>query len=105
MSSRRPEKSYADVAASAPKEAPANSDVTPAVPANVIFKLLAFTLAMVAAPIGMYFLTVNSIFSGNSTWAGVTAAVTANVVLFAYIFVAWQEDQGERAAENEKKAQ
>lgn len=35
MSSRRPEKSYADVAASAPKEAPANSDVTPAVPAYV----------------------------------------------------------------------
>ncbi|BCR91240.1 vacuolar ATPase assembly integral membrane protein vma21 [Aspergillus chevalieri] len=104
MSSRRPEKSYADAVASAPKDAPANSDVTPAVPANVIFKLLGFTLAMVAAPIGMYFLTVNSIFSGNSTWAGVTAAVAANVVLFAYIFVAWQEDQGERAAEG-KKAQ
>ena len=87
MSSRRPEKSYADAVASAPKGAPANSDVTPAVPAyaflqrdgidyicsfrkltissNVIFKLLAFTLAMVAAPIGMYFLTVNSIFSGT----------------------------------------
>jgi len=44
-------------------------------------------------------------FTGNSTWAGVTAAVTANVVLFAYIFVAWQEDQGERAAERKKKAQ
>lgn len=90
---------------------------------NVIFKLLGFTMAMVAAPISMYFLTVNSIFSGqsgfqpiartviltlgigNSTFAGATAAVTANVVLFAYIFVAWQEDKGERAAEQEKKAQ
>ena len=80
---------------------------------------------MVAAPISMYFLTVDSIFSGessfihwllwcvlnkigNSTWAGTTAAVTANVVLFAYIVVAWQEDQGERAVEGkerEKKAQ
>lgn len=32
---------------------------------NVIFKLLGFTMAMVAAPISMYFLTVNSIFSGQ----------------------------------------
>lgn len=95
---------------------------------DVIFKLLGFTLAMVAAPISMYFLTVNSIFSGelsdplvihpvavidtgekgNSTFAGATAAVTANIVLFAYIIVAWREDQGERAAETkekEKKAQ
>ena len=32
---------------------------------DVIFKLLGFTLAMVAAPISMYFLTVNSIFSGE----------------------------------------
>jgi hypothetical protein len=30
----------------------------------VIFKLLAFTAAMVVGPIGMYFLTVNTIFGG-----------------------------------------
>ena len=32
---------------------------------DVIYKLLGFTLAMVAAPISMYFLTVNSIFRGE----------------------------------------
>lgn len=32
---------------------------------DVIYKLLGFTAAMAAGPIGMYFLTVNSIFSGR----------------------------------------
>lgn len=92
----------------------------------MIYKLLGFTAAMVAGPIGMYFLTLNTIFSGrhsfsshslttshhrldigSSTLAGATAAVTANVVLFAYIYVAWLEDQGDQQAakEDSKKAQ
>lgn len=33
---------------------------------DVILKLLGFTAAMVIAPIGMYFLTVDSIFKGES---------------------------------------
>jgi hypothetical protein len=44
-------------------------------------------------------------FLGNATFAGATAAITANVVLFAYIFVAWQDDQEEQHARKEKKAQ
>ncbi|OQE37113.1 hypothetical protein PENCOP_c010G06386 [Penicillium coprophilum] len=106
MSARRPHnQSYADVAA---KPAQGSSDVAPAVPADVIYKLLGFTAAMVAGPIGMYFLTVNTIFSGSSTLAGITAAITANVVLFAYIYVAWTEDQADRQAASKsdsKKAQ
>lgn len=31
---------------------------------SVIYKLLGFTLAMVAAPIGTYFMTVNMLFKG-----------------------------------------
>lgn len=31
---------------------------------SVIYKLLGFTLAMVAAPIGTYFITVNMLFKG-----------------------------------------
>ncbi|CAL5866173.1 uncharacterized protein PFLUO_LOCUS380 [Penicillium psychrofluorescens] len=104
MSSRRPHgQSYADVAAQPPADT-TSSDVTPAVPADVIYKLLGFTAAMAAGPIGMYFLTVNWIFSGNATFAGITAAVTANVVLFAYIYVAWKDDQGERAAADKAKS-
>ncbi|CAI7630816.1 hypothetical protein N7527_004439 [Penicillium freii] len=107
MSARRPHnQSYADVAA---KPVPqGTSDVAPAVPADVIYKLLGFTAAMIAGPIGMYFLTVNTVFSGSSTLAGITAAVTANVVLFAYIYVAWTEDQEDRQAASKsdsKKAQ
>ncbi|KAJ5801286.1 uncharacterized protein N7518_003354 [Penicillium psychrosexuale] len=107
MSSRRPHnQSYADVAAK--PEPQGTSDVAPAVPADVIYKLLGFTAAMIIGPIGMYFLTVNTIFSGSSTLAGITAAVTANAVLFAYIYVAWMEDQEDRQAASKpdsKKAQ
>ncbi|KAJ5297076.1 uncharacterized protein N7443_007969 [Penicillium atrosanguineum] len=106
MSARRPHgQTYADVAA---KPTTNDSDVTPAVPSDVIYKLLGFTAAMAFLPIGMYFLTVKTIFSvnhesGNATYSGITAAITANVVLFAYIYVAWKEDQGDREeAENSK---
>jgi hypothetical protein len=93
---------------------------------NVIVKLLAFTLAMVVGPIGTYFLTLNTVFkgmlarlerenvtwmmltwtAGNSTFAGATAAVMANVVLVAYVVIAMRENQSEaiEAAEKEKKA-
>lgn len=92
----------------------------------MIYKLLAFTAAMVFGPIGIYFLTVNTIFRGqlgndfpfacskcstrltcslgNSTFAGIAAAVTANVVLFAYIYVAWQEDQGDKKEADKAKS-
>ncbi|KAI9828671.1 MAG: vacuolar ATPase assembly integral membrane protein vma21 [Thelocarpon impressellum] len=81
------------------------SNITPAVPAAVIFKLLAFTAAMVAGPLGTYYLTLNTIFKGNTTFAGGSAAFMANVVLIAYVIVAMREDQSDalEAAEKEKK--
>ncbi|ROT35463.1 hypothetical protein SODALDRAFT_328808 [Sodiomyces alkalinus F11] len=72
------------------------SDITPAVPTDVILKLLGFTFAMIVFPIGSYFVTVDTIFKGNSTFAGGFAAVMANVVLIAYVIVAMREDQSER---------
>ncbi|CRG88232.1 hypothetical protein PISL3812_05259 [Talaromyces islandicus] len=86
------------------------ADTAPAVPRETIIKLLAFTLAMIVAPIGMYFLSVNTVFKvlmneGNSSFAGALAALTANVVLVAYIVVAWQEDKEDQAKRREKKAQ
>ena len=45
---------------------PLSSDTSPAVPSDVIFKLLAFTFAMFVFPIGGYFVTVNTIFKGKA---------------------------------------
>ncbi|KAL1878661.1 vacuolar ATPase assembly integral membrane protein vma21 [Diaporthe australafricana] len=78
------------------------SSIAPAVPMDVIVKLLAFTFAMIVVPIGSYFVTVNTIFKGNSTFAGATAAIMANVVLIAYVIVAMREDQSEQ--EGQKKS-
>jgi hypothetical protein len=87
---------------------------------DVIIKLLVFTFAMVTIPIGSYFLAVNTFFKGallihnplhspthcvnadNSTLAGATAAVMANLVLISYVIVAYQEDQSDRVAEEER---
>lgn len=76
---------------------------------------------MFAGPVGTYFLTLNSVFRGwsypstlwgqilcssgtpgNSTWAGATAAIMANVVLIAYVVVAMKEDNSEKLAAEEK---
>jgi len=81
------------------------SNIAPAVPAHVIFKLLGFTLAMIVGPIGTYFLTLDTLYGGNSTYAGATAAIMANVVLVGYVIVAFMEDQSEaiETAEKEKR--
>ncbi|KAH8177602.1 VMA21-like domain-containing protein [Sarocladium implicatum] len=78
------------------------SDTSPAVPRDVLIKLLAFTFAMIVIPIGSYFLTVHTIFSGNSTYAGALAAVMANVVLIGYIVVAMNEDQSDQLKAEKK---
>ncbi|KAI5302235.1 hypothetical protein KEM56_000895 [Ascosphaera pollenicola] len=75
------------------------SDISPAVPADVIYKLLGFTLAMLCGPLAVYFLTKDIVFrgfAGNATFAGGAAAVAANVVLIAYLVVAWKDDKEER---------
>ncbi|KAF4587707.1 Vacuolar ATPase assembly integral membrane protein VMA21 [Ophiocordyceps camponoti-floridani] len=71
------------------------SNISPAVPKHVIVKLLAFTLAMIVLPIGSYFITVDTVFKGNSSYAGGFAALLANVVLIAYVIVAMNEDQSD----------
>ncbi|KAM0709140.1 hypothetical protein Q7P35_003176 [Cladosporium inversicolor] len=75
------------------------SNITPAVPSTIIYKLLAFTFAMITFPIGSYFLSVNMIFGGNSTYAGATAAIVANIVLLSYVVVAFNDDKSEREAD------
>ncbi|KAK4464902.1 hypothetical protein QBC42DRAFT_262585 [Cladorrhinum samala] len=80
------------------------SNIAPAVPAAVIFKLLAFTFGMIVIPIGSYYVTVDNLFNGNSTYAGALAAIMANVVLIGYILVAMAEDKSDREEEKRKES-
>ncbi|CAN9353421.1 unnamed protein product [Alternaria alternata] len=84
------------------KGAPEPSNTSPAVPSSVIWKLMSFTFAMITLPIGTYFFTVNFVFQGNATWAGGLAALMANVVLIAYVVMAFKDDQEEMREEAEK---
>ncbi|KOS20927.1 Vacuolar ATPase assembly integral membrane protein vma21 [Escovopsis weberi] len=79
------------------------SITSPVVPTHVIVKLLGFSFAMIVVPIGSYFLTVHSVFNGNSSLAGGMAALLANVVLISYVVVAMKEDQGEQSEKPETK--
>ncbi|KAH5414393.1 ATPase assembly protein VMA21 [Parastagonospora nodorum] len=88
------EKTYLDVD---PRGPPGPSNISPAVPASVIWKLMSFTFAMITLPIGTYFFTVNYVFGGNATYAGALAAIMANVVLIAYVIMAFKDDQAEQA--------
>ncbi|KAI9749579.1 MAG: vacuolar ATPase assembly integral membrane protein vma21 [Lichina confinis] len=111
LSEKEPWTDHADSKAALPGTQPvlfpagSKSDITPAVPTAVIVKLLFFTAAMIAGPIGVYYLTVSSVFKGNSTFAGALAAITANVVLIAYVIVAMREDQSERLEQERQQQQ
>ena len=48
----------------------------------------------------MYMLTHTQ---ASATVGGILAAVMANVILFLYIYVAWQEDKEEQAMEAARK--
>ncbi|KAF9351194.1 vacuolar ATPase assembly integral membrane protein vma21 [Mortierella sp. AD094] len=73
---------------------------------STLVKLAFFTVAMICFPIGTYFITLDRYFGGNATYAGISAAVMANLVLFAYVIVAVLEDsQASRPPVSIKKQQ
>ncbi|WEW59968.1 vacuolar ATPase assembly integral membrane protein vma21 [Emydomyces testavorans] len=78
----------------------------PGYPQQVLWKLLLYSIAVIVLPLAAFFYARTHLFDGDSTYAGAVAAVTANVVLFAYIVVAMREDRGEqeevRAREREQ---
>ncbi|KAI9283145.1 hypothetical protein BY458DRAFT_495571 [Sporodiniella umbellata] len=59
--------------------------------ANVILKLMTFTAALLVGPILTFFLTLHSLFEGNTTYAAIAAAAMANVIVALYIVVAFFE--------------
>ncbi|KAJ2161357.1 vacuolar ATPase assembly integral membrane protein vma21 [Coemansia sp. RSA 552] len=94
---QRKEKATAAAAAAADDDSSAASDTeqlsnAPHIPGNVVTKLVVFSLLLLVLPILAYFVTLNLVFGGSTTPAAITAAVTANIVLAAYVYAAWIEE-------------
>jgi hypothetical protein len=64
----------------------------PAIPRSVVINLVTFSVLMATAPLATYYL-LYYILSYSSTLAGISAAVSANIVLFCYIIIAYLEDE------------
>ncbi|CEL59625.1 Vacuolar ATPase assembly integral membrane protein VMA21 OS=Phaeosphaeria nodorum (strain SN15 / ATCC MYA-4574 / FGSC 10173) GN=VMA21 PE=3 SV=1 [Rhizoctonia solani AG-1 IB] len=62
----------------------------------VLFKLTGFSLALAVIPLSSYFLSMNYLWGGNSTYAALTAIVSANAVLIAYILLSISDDRASR---------
>ncbi|KAF5388351.1 hypothetical protein D9615_000327 [Tricholomella constricta] len=60
---------------------------------SVLFKLVMFSLSLGIVPISSYFASEEYLWNGNSTYAAITAVVSANVVLVAYIISSVLEDR------------
>lgn len=64
----------------------------------VTMKLLQYSLLMFVAPIGTYYATLHGFFKGDVQmvgWSGIAAVVVANLVIAAYVVMAWNETDPE----------
>ncbi|KAK9477061.1 hypothetical protein V1514DRAFT_141257 [Lipomyces japonicus] len=74
------------------------------VPAPVIKTLAFFTAAMVVVPLLTFYGTKNLVFGEErKQWAGLAAALAANVVVITYVVFAFNEDGGKAEREAEVK--
>lgn len=68
----------------------------PAVSTSVVLKLLFFSAAMLILPLSAYYLSLEYLFGGYKTsYAAITAAITANLVVVGYVVVAFLEDDSQ----------
>ena len=81
-------------------------------PANkpVIRKLLITTVAMIVFPIAVFFgfreyvgRAMDMDVGGRNLWAGISAAVTVNVIMIYYVVLAWNETLEDQAVEKKDK--
>ncbi|KDN40779.1 hypothetical protein K437DRAFT_227137 [Tilletiaria anomala UBC 951] len=71
---------------------------------SVWYKLGVFSAALFAAPLAAYYGAKDRYFGGNSTYAGGLAAIIANVILIAYVVMAFLEDDGSGSNDAKKTA-
>ncbi|TFK43648.1 hypothetical protein BDQ12DRAFT_731638 [Crucibulum laeve] len=60
---------------------------------GVLLKLIIFSLSLGIVPLGSYFASQKYLWNGNATFAAITAVVSANIVLVAYIVTSLLEDK------------
>ncbi|KAI0776008.1 hypothetical protein BD413DRAFT_525726 [Trametes elegans] len=72
---------------------------------SVLAKLVVFALSLGIAPISSYFLSRDYLWNGNTIYAAITAIVSANLVLVAYIIESVREESRLNARETPQKAE
>ncbi|ORX53610.1 hypothetical protein DM01DRAFT_1047387 [Hesseltinella vesiculosa] len=86
-----------------PSSSIARSSDRPSITTRVIVKLLVFSALLFAAPLLTYFYSIDTIFSGNTTYAAGAAALVANLVVIGYILAAMIEDMSPDKDKEKKK--
>ncbi|KAJ1800261.1 hypothetical protein LPJ59_001229 [Coemansia sp. RSA 2399] len=79
--------------ATALEEEDADERKTPHIPGSVVRKLVIFSLLLLIAPILVYFTSLKYVFVGSTAASAITAVVAANMVLVAWVYTAWSEDE------------
>ena len=67
-------------------------------------KLIHYSLLMVLIPLGTFYFSFYVIFQKNQAMLGVCgilAVIAANLVIAAYVVMAWNEDDAEMKRENQ----
>lgn len=63
---------------------------------------------MLGFPISTFYFSFYVLFKADQAmlgWSGLLAVVAANIVIAAYVLMAWQEDQADQALEAKKRLQ
>ncbi|KAI8815809.1 uncharacterized protein EV422DRAFT_572400 [Fimicolochytrium jonesii] len=71
----------------------------PRISGAVIAKLVIFSFLLFFLPLATYFGTLNRLYNGNQNYSAISAVIVANLVVFAYVVVAFLEDHGDQEAD------
>ncbi|KAG2013781.1 hypothetical protein CC2G_010655 [Coprinopsis cinerea AmutBmut pab1-1] len=67
---------------------------------GVLIKLIVFSLSLGIVPLSAYYGTLNYLWEGNTIYAAITAIVSANLILVAYIITAAAEESSAKPSDS-----
>lgn len=73
---------------------------------GVTMKLLRYTLLMILLPIGSFYGSYYFLFEGDQdylAWSGIIAVIVVNLVIAAYVWMAWHEDEDQQTPTDRRK--